>query len=145
MPKFRKLATLATAAAAAASYAKKNPDQAAKFVDQAAQFVDKQTKGKYSSQISGAAAKAKSAVGISRSSGAAFGQRLPAGRLQRSHSAQPAQRDPAELAGAQRHPAQCRPAQLDAAQLDAAAQPGSVDLLIHSTRPVERYVQITGT
>ena len=54
MPKFKKLATLAAAAAAAASYAKKNPEQSAKFVDQAAQFVDKQTKGKYSSHISGA-------------------------------------------------------------------------------------------
>ncbi len=56
MPLFKKLATLATAAAAARSYAKKNPDQASKYVDQAAQFVDKQTKGKYSSQITGAAA-----------------------------------------------------------------------------------------
>jgi len=66
MPLFKKLAALATAAAAARSYAKKNPDQAAKYVDQAAQFVDKQTKGKYSSQISGAARKAKDAAGINR-------------------------------------------------------------------------------
>ena len=70
MPLFKKLATLATAAAAARSYAKKNPDQAAKFVDQAAQFVNKQTKGKYSGQVTGAAKKAKSAAGITPTPGA---------------------------------------------------------------------------
>jgi hypothetical protein len=64
MPMLRKLAVLATAAEAARRYAKSNPDKAAKFVDQAAQFVDKQTKGKYSGQIQGAASKAKSAAGI---------------------------------------------------------------------------------
>jgi alkylation response protein AidB-like acyl-CoA dehydrogenase len=64
MPLFRKLATLATAAEAARRYAKKNPDKAAKYVDQAAQFLDRQTKGKYSGQISGVASKAKSAAGI---------------------------------------------------------------------------------
>jgi hypothetical protein len=64
MPPYKKLATLASAAAAARSYAKKNPEQASRWVDQAAQFIDKQTKGKYSSQISGVASKAKSAAGI---------------------------------------------------------------------------------
>ncbi|MCU1665572.1 MAG: hypothetical protein QOI36_500 [Pseudonocardiales bacterium] len=64
MPLFRKLATLATVAEAARRYAKSNPDKAAKYLDQAAQFVDKQTKGKYSGQISGAAQKAKSVAGI---------------------------------------------------------------------------------
>ena len=64
MPLFKKLATLATAAEAARRYAKKNPDKAARYVDQAAQFVDKQTKGKYSGQISGAASKAKNVAGI---------------------------------------------------------------------------------
>lgn len=64
MPLFKKLATLATAAEAARRYAKKNPDKAAKYLDQAAQFVDKQTKGKYSGQISGVAKKAKSVAGI---------------------------------------------------------------------------------
>ena len=61
---------------AARRYAKKNPEQAAKFVDQAAQFVDKQTKGKYSGQITGAAQKAKSVAGIERPGGgpAANGQ-----------------------------------------------------------------------
>lgn len=69
MPLFRKLATLATAAEAARRYAKKNPDKAAKYLDQAAQFVDKQTKGKYSGQISGVASKAKSAAGIPQTPG----------------------------------------------------------------------------
>ena len=64
MPLFRRLAVLATAAEAARRYAKSNPDKAARFVDQAAQFVDKQTKGKYSGQIHGAASKAKSVAGI---------------------------------------------------------------------------------
>jgi hypothetical protein len=71
MPLFRKLATLATVAEVARRYAKSNPDQAAKFVDQAAQFVDKQTKGKYSGQISGAAQKAKNLAGIRHTPGAA--------------------------------------------------------------------------
>lgn len=70
MPKFKKLATLATVAAAAASYAKKNPQQTARFVDQAAQFVDKQTKGKYSTKITGAARKAKEAAGVQQHPGA---------------------------------------------------------------------------
>jgi alkylation response protein AidB-like acyl-CoA dehydrogenase len=64
MSMFRKLATLATAAEVARRYAKKNPDQASKYVDQAAQFLDKQTKGKYSGQISGVASKAKNVAGI---------------------------------------------------------------------------------
>jgi MT0933-like antitoxin protein len=64
MSMVRKLAVLAAGAAAARAYAQKNPAQAAKFVDQAAEFVDKQTKGKYSGQISGAVQKAKSAAGI---------------------------------------------------------------------------------
>jgi len=69
MPLFKKLATLATAAEAARRYAKKNPDKAAKYLDQAAQFVDKQTKGRYSGQISGAAKKAKGAAGIRETPG----------------------------------------------------------------------------
>ena len=70
MPLIKKLATLATAAAAARSYAKKNPDQTSKYLDQAAQFVDKQTKGKYRTHISGAAQKAKSVAGIDHTPGA---------------------------------------------------------------------------
>jgi hypothetical protein len=69
MAKLGKLAVLAAAAAAAGRYAKKNPEQTSKFVDQAAQFVDKQTKGRYSGQITGAAQKAKSVAGIQRPDG----------------------------------------------------------------------------
>ncbi len=69
MALIRKLATLATAAEVARRYAKKNPDQASKYVDQAAQFLDKQTKGKYSGQISGVASKAKSVAGIKQAPG----------------------------------------------------------------------------
>lgn len=64
MSLFKRLATLAAAAEAARRYARSNPEQAAKFVDQAATFIDKQTKGKYSGQISGVAQKAKGVVGI---------------------------------------------------------------------------------
>ena len=69
MALFRKLAALATAAEVARRYAKKNPEKAAKYVDQAAQFLDKQTKGKYSGQISGVASKAKGVAGIKPSPG----------------------------------------------------------------------------
>ncbi|MBC8091146.1 MAG: antitoxin [Pseudonocardia sp.] len=64
MALFRRLATLATAAEAARRYAKSNPEKAGKFVDQAAAFVDKQTKGRYRTQIDGAAKAAKGAAGI---------------------------------------------------------------------------------
>jgi len=66
MALIRNLAVLAGAAEAARRYAKNNPEQASKFLDQAAQFVDKQTKGRYSDQISGVTQKAKSAAGINR-------------------------------------------------------------------------------
>ncbi|MHA6797191.1 antitoxin [Pseudonocardia bannensis] len=74
MPLFKKLATLAGAAEAARRYAKKNPEQAARFVDQAAQFVDKQTKGKYSGQIDGAARKVKGAAGVGQPGRPGHGQ-----------------------------------------------------------------------
>ena len=76
MALFRRLATLAAAAEAARRYARKNPDQASRYVDQAARFLDKQTKGKYSGQISGVAAKAKGVAGLpdtSTAPTAAFG------------------------------------------------------------------------
>ena len=69
MPLIRRLAMLATAAEAARRYAKSNPDKAAKYLDQAADFVDKQTKGKYSGQIRGAADKAKGFAGIRQTPG----------------------------------------------------------------------------
>lgn len=64
MPMLRKLATLATAAEAARRYARSNPEAAGKYLDQAASFIDKQTKGKYSSSITGAVGKVKGVAGI---------------------------------------------------------------------------------
>ncbi|MDN5860179.1 MAG: antitoxin [Pseudonocardia sp.] len=64
MRMLRKLATLATAAEVARRYARSNPEAAGRYLDQAAAFVDKQTKGKYSSTITGAAHKVKGAAGI---------------------------------------------------------------------------------
>lgn len=64
MALMRRLTALAGAAEAARRYARKNPDKAGRFVDKAAAFVDKQTKGKYSGQIRGAADKAKNAAGL---------------------------------------------------------------------------------
>jgi MT0933-like antitoxin protein len=64
MATLKKLAALAAAAEAARRYARKNPDKAGKFVDQAAGFVDKQTKGKYTRHIDGAARTAKGVAGI---------------------------------------------------------------------------------
>jgi MT0933-like antitoxin protein len=65
MPLLRKLATIAAAGEAARRYAKKNPDQAAKYLDQAAAFVDKQTKGKYTAKIDGVTQKVKGVAGVS--------------------------------------------------------------------------------
>jgi hypothetical protein len=64
MPLFRKLTVLVGAAEAARRYARSHPDQAGKYLDQAAQFVDKQTRGKYTNQISGVTRKAKDVAGI---------------------------------------------------------------------------------
>lgn len=64
MSLFRRLTALAGAAEAARRYAKANPDKAGNALDKAAQFVDKQTKGKYTNQISGVARKAKDVAGI---------------------------------------------------------------------------------
>jgi|SRR5687768_4932932 len=69
MPLFKRLAMLAAAAEAARRYAKSNPDKASKYLDQAAEFADKQTKGKYSGQIRGAADKAKGLAGIRQTPG----------------------------------------------------------------------------
>ena len=64
MALFRRITALAGAAEAARRYARNHPDQAGSVLDKAAQFVDKQTKGKYTNQISGAARKAKDVAGI---------------------------------------------------------------------------------
>jgi hypothetical protein len=73
MPWMRRLATIAAAAEAARRYAKSNPDQAAKYLDQAAAFVDKQTKGRYTAQISGATDKVKGVAGVPRTPNPATG------------------------------------------------------------------------
>jgi len=69
MPKIKNLAALAAAVEAARRYARSNPDKAAKYLDQAAAFLDKQTKGKYSGQVSGVVGKVKSAAGLPQNSG----------------------------------------------------------------------------
>ena len=69
MPKLKNLAALAAAVEAARRYARSNPDKAAKYLDQAAAFLDKQTKGKYSGQVSGVVGKVKSAAGLPQKSG----------------------------------------------------------------------------
>ena len=62
MPSLKKLAVLATAAKAAQSYVRENPEKADHYLGKAAEFADKRTKGKYSRQINGVASKARSAV-----------------------------------------------------------------------------------
>jgi hypothetical protein len=69
MPKLKNLAALAAAVEAARRYARSNPDKAAQYLDQAAAFLDKQTKGKYSGQVSGVVGKVKSAAGLPQNSG----------------------------------------------------------------------------
>ena len=68
MPKIKNLAALAAAVEAARRYARSNPDKAAQYLDQAAAFLDKQTKGKYSGQVSGVVGKVKSAAGLPQNS-----------------------------------------------------------------------------
>jgi hypothetical protein len=54
MPMLRKLTAVAGAAAAASNYAKRHPDKVNQAAAKAGAFVDKQTKGRYSRQISNA-------------------------------------------------------------------------------------------
>ncbi len=54
MPLLRKLTALAGTAAAARTYARRNPDKVNKVAAKAGQFIDKRTKGKYHHQIEGA-------------------------------------------------------------------------------------------
>jgi len=54
MPLLRKLTALAGTAAAARTYARRNPDKVNKAAAKAGQFIDKRTKGKYHHQIEGA-------------------------------------------------------------------------------------------
>jgi hypothetical protein len=69
MPKIKNLAALAAAVEAGRRYARSNPDKAGRYVDQAAAFFDKQTKGKYSSQITGVVGKVKGVAGLPHTTG----------------------------------------------------------------------------
>lgn len=62
MPKLRKLAALAGAAAAARAYVKKNPDKVNKMAADAGAFIDKRTKGKYHGKIDNAVGKVHNAT-----------------------------------------------------------------------------------
>lgn len=62
MAGLKKLGALATAAKAAQRYVQENPEKADQYLGKAAEFADKRTKGKYSRQINGATAKARSAA-----------------------------------------------------------------------------------
>ena len=63
MPLLRRLTALAGTAAAARSYARKNPDKVNKIAAKAGQFVDKRTKGKYRHQIDNAVRKVHTITG----------------------------------------------------------------------------------
>lgn len=60
MARLRKLAALAGTAAAARSYARRNPDKVNRMAAKAGQFIDQRTKGKYHHQIDGALHKVRS-------------------------------------------------------------------------------------
>lgn len=93
MPKLKTLAALAAAVEAGRRYARKNPDQAGKYVDQAAAFVDKQTKGKYSGQIHGVVGKVKSVGGLPPTTTQAYDTNVGYGKHQ-GYGASPATPDP---------------------------------------------------
>jgi hypothetical protein len=59
---FLKRLTMLAGAAGAVSYVKKNPEKVTEAVGKAARFVDEKTKGRYHSQISGAAKKVSDAT-----------------------------------------------------------------------------------
>jgi hypothetical protein len=59
----RRLTALAGTAAAARSYARRNPDKVNKLATKAGQFVNKRTKGKYHSQIDNAVRKVRGFTG----------------------------------------------------------------------------------
>ena len=93
MPKLKTLAALAAAVEAGRRYARKNPDQAGKYVDQAAAFVDKQTKGKYSGQIHGVVGKVKTVGGLPPTTTQAYDTNVGYGQHQ-GYGASPAVPDP---------------------------------------------------
>ncbi|MGH3860113.1 antitoxin [Actinokineospora sp.] len=60
MPKLRKLAALAGAAAAARKYANAHPEKVDRAATKAGRIIDQRTKGKYHTQIDGALRKLRS-------------------------------------------------------------------------------------
>ncbi|WP_018685751.1 antitoxin [Actinokineospora enzanensis] len=62
MPMLKKLTALAGAAAAAAKYARKNPEKVNRMAAKAGQFVDQKTKGRYNRQITSAVRKVHTAT-----------------------------------------------------------------------------------
>jgi hypothetical protein len=57
MPLLKKLTALAGTAAAARSYARRNPDKVNKMAAKAGHFIDQRTKGKYHNKIDNAVRK----------------------------------------------------------------------------------------
>jgi hypothetical protein len=66
MPLIRRVAAVASTAAAARALAKHNPDKVNRAAEKAGQFVDRQTKGKYHQQIDNAMRKVRSFTGDER-------------------------------------------------------------------------------
>lgn len=63
MPLLRRLTALAGAAAAARTYAKRNPEKVNNMANKAGQFIDKRTKGKYHDKIDNATRKVRTMTG----------------------------------------------------------------------------------
>lgn len=63
MPLLRRLTALAGAAAAARTYAKRNPEKVNNMAAKAGQFIDKRTKGKYHNHIDSATRKVRTMTG----------------------------------------------------------------------------------
>ena len=63
MPLMKRLTALAGTAAAARSYARRNPDKVNKMATKAGAFIDKRTKGKYTHKIDNAVRKVHTLTG----------------------------------------------------------------------------------
>lgn len=66
MPLLKRLTALAGTAAAARTYARRNPDKVNKMANKAGQFINKRTKGKYHHQIDSAVRKVQTVTGQQR-------------------------------------------------------------------------------
>jgi hypothetical protein len=63
MPLLRRLTAIAGTAAAARSYARKNPDKVNRMASKAGQFINKRTNGKYNRQVDSAVRKVRAMTG----------------------------------------------------------------------------------